>query len=59
MNSKKLKKKKEDNFLLNFNNDNTEVLVLPPNLLEQLGINLGIIQPDVNNPMNTSSTGKI
>lgn len=59
MNSKKLKKKKENNSFLNSNNDNAEVLVLPPNLLEKLGINLGNIQPDVNNPMNTSSTGKI
>ncbi|CAH2104804.1 unnamed protein product [Euphydryas editha] len=55
MNSKNLKKNKEDKFFSNLSNDNPEVLVLPPNLLEKLGINLGNIQPDINS-INTSST---
>ncbi|XP_050361975.1 uncharacterized protein LOC126781177 [Nymphalis io] len=56
MNSKKLKKKKEDIFFSNQMHDNPEVLVLPPNILEKLGINLGNIQPGIDNSINSSCT---
>ncbi|XP_046961267.1 uncharacterized protein LOC124530939 [Vanessa cardui] len=56
MNSKKLKKKKEDIFFSNVMHDNPEVLVLPPNILEKLGINLGNIQPGIDNSIISSCT---
>nr|XP_026487444.1 uncharacterized protein LOC113394374 isoform X1 [Vanessa tameamea] len=56
MNSKKLKKKKEDQFFSNVMHDNPEVLVLPPNILEKLGINLGNIQPGIGNSIISSCT---